>query len=111
MFERSELDYIFDIVVSKEEYCCLISNRDTDERLQIFEKELIRFAQRVCRPIFLNEFFYTGRCYMEMKFMRERIRTCIRKKLDWEYFYLMNDVGDPSRIGIFITWEEEETEA
>lgn len=117
MPERWELDYILDITLSKKEYLCRITNRgagrthccrakikETGKAIELNEISLVNFARSIHYILSISADTDMG---IGMNFLRERIRTYIHEKVDYDYFCLDRS---GSTVGVFITWGEEDYE-
>lgn len=117
MLEHCELDYILDITISKKEYLCRITNRgkgrtyccrtkikQTGKSIEINEFSLVNFARSINYILSISA---DTNISMGVNFLREKIRTYIHERVDYDYFCL-NSTG--STIGVFITWENKDYE-
>lgn len=118
MPEYWELDYILDITLSKKEYLCRITNRETGRTsccrtkiketgstIEINEISLVNFARSIHYILSVSMAADMG---IGMNDLREKIRSYIYERADYDYFCLDSS---GSAVGVFITWEEEDHEA
>lgn len=118
MPERRAHDFILDIIISKKEYFCRITNRgtgrthccrtkirETGETTEINEISLVNFVRHIRNILTVSADADLG---IGMNFLREKIRAYIQEGAREGYFCL--DRSGPA-IGVFITWKDEDYEA